>query len=964
MYTNAHGQGKLKLLQITSGYSVDVIYAQDMAERRYAYNNKSLSCSYSDTLRSGNLLLYKVVLIYNYFDYKGALTIKNIQLSFDIVNMDGKTNGRELLPELIHYTSIDELVEAVKQYDGDDSVIAYIGTERYEERVALSDILVKQDKILFTVNPSGGEETYENILLMNPIPNQRIPVFIHNTVQAGRSLAFVYNENNTYYIYIFSDSRNTMTYAKLYCTQLDIDIKIIKYNFNEDEIMVDIDAIDNTAVAVLIYLGNYTERFLNEKGKSTKIVPVIVDFSEDMVFNAEDSTSFSDTYGMSTFIYTLDTNEMNIYIKKIEQYKGDAKKIINNIQMSAYVSLLMLQSAVAANPNDLSAKTLKSYFYVNQISTPIGDVILFKSNCIAVPSYIINIKDEDFTNYANTIELIYPEPYFYLNHDNIYYTSDYSVEPIQEFIESSHFGIAFILDISNIKEKHGHLSYLMAKEYIAELNNDGGVKNLFIKDELHDCPKDSDSASSLLMRLYERGFKVIIGGCNEETKKNLLTSINNLNMLFLYTGFNIGNECEKNIFYTGLSPYQELMSSISYYLYNVGTAPCLLYTNDDKYKYRIQYIKSIFESVGLDIIYEGSITNEIDIDNHLIEISHLADEGTYTIIFSEYSEVEKIFERHEMLVCSLYDDKEKCHEYYPLLIFDQTHMTYKNNINSGHHAAGHHIVTALLDDQTEGIINFINVYSQLGNNITLPNYYDISVSVSTVLTLTALKDASTSEIADVKSQLYLSLADTPVGKIKFSENNHIEQPIFYGVIAPNGYLLLETTLTQAMSPDPYIVELNRKYVYKCNWRDDIGGNYSVETINIGVVFPPDSKYFESAISYYVSILVSADEINVAGGFNGLHYNVISIAVKNGDIPSTIQEYSEEYNIKYFFGGWITTLRTELHKAVKSVNGYVFYPVDYEGKECYDHALYYGIPANSYVYYKYILVYNCILDIIT
>lgn len=182
---------------------------QFSSTRLFVIHDLKEKCKFENgKLQREKLNTYHILLVFDRYSYNDSNIMEYIDVMFDVLNQDGGLNSHEIIPLYIHYSTMTELQEQIRiNLDKYDDIICLIGAQFREERNAIDDILVERNKILFSIFPTGGEITYENIIQINTIPSQRLLISFHIRLSQGMKLFFVYLKNNEYinilFIYLF-----------------------------------------------------------------------------------------------------------------------------------------------------------------------------------------------------------------------------------------------------------------------------------------------------------------------------------------------------------------------------------------------------------------------------------------------------------------------------------------------------------------------------------------------------------------------------------------------------------------------------------------------------------------------------------------------------------------------------------------------------------------------------------------
>lgn len=149
---------------------------------------------------------YKVGLVLNLNLKIDLVTVDTFQLILELINLDGGINGRTFDPYTISWMANNASDLAVKIIPmlKDEDVLFLAGTVDDDERIAISDLLVKYEKLLFSNFISGGEMDYPNIIEMNAVSNQLFSVPFNYFIQRTSYYYILYDSSTSYiYFYLF-----------------------------------------------------------------------------------------------------------------------------------------------------------------------------------------------------------------------------------------------------------------------------------------------------------------------------------------------------------------------------------------------------------------------------------------------------------------------------------------------------------------------------------------------------------------------------------------------------------------------------------------------------------------------------------------------------------------------------------------------------------------------------------------
>lgn len=123
-----------------------------------------------------------------------------------------------------------------------------------------------------------------------------------------------------------------------------------------------------------------------------------------------------------------------------------------------------------------------------------------------------------------------------------------------------------------------------------------------------------------------------------------------------------------------------------------------------------------------------------------------------------------------------------------------------------------------------------------------------------------------------------------------------------------------------------------------------------DTIKVGILHSLSGTMSISETTVRDSTLMAIEEINAAGGINGM---LIEPIVEDGasDWPTFAEKARKlllEDEVAVIFGGWTSASRKAMLPVVEENNGLLFYPVQYEGLEMSPNIVYTGATTNQQI----------------
>lgn len=309
-----------------------------------------------------------------------------------------------------------------------------------------------------------------------------------------------------------------------------------------EQVNIDLDIDESTLV--FLFVGDDTERFFEVYNLSSSLHLILIeDFTRSMVSNY----SLYYNHFISTFYDEDNNNYQNKLLRaKIEKFKGLPSKVLNKYSILIYITLNMMEYAIM-NSNIMNSEQLRQLLYLTEFDTPIGSVKLLTNNHLTQYDIIKVIgKDGVMLDEYDFPRPIYPIPFHQLDNNNQYYDMTFNGDDDGILKLKKTVAIIYFQDIKNLNSVF--INYMLARIVVEETNNKGGIKGYEIITEIYQCPVDEEESSSKLLSLKKRGIYIIIGGCDPIHRNYMRSDIEELNMVFFYTGFNSGSDCSKNMY--------------------------------------------------------------------------------------------------------------------------------------------------------------------------------------------------------------------------------------------------------------------------------------------------------------------------------------------------------------------------------------------------------------------------------
>lgn len=398
--------------------------------------------------------------------------------------------------------------------------------------------------------------------------------------------------------------------------------------------------------------------------------------------------------------------------------------------------------------------------------------------------------------------------------------------------------------------------------------------------------------------------------------------------------------------YASASPTQLILVPLFYFLSNTLSDFIVFYS--ESYSSNYQLLSNIVDTLKINIIESIMVKeNEMDVVilNKLTVIVNKYPLGVPFLVIGTIDITNQFLDILNLII----GDKtsEEIFEIYPTYIFDEEITQFNNPSNS----KGVNLFSSFLYDENNNENQiFFTEYENFAEESSIPNYYNALYSSSLILLYDVLRKIDTISIDEIKKALYENSVLTALGEITIGNDNHILQGNVLGQTNEDGEIVAVEQLNIQWVGDVWRETLNQYPLYSCDHKNEIGDKYEPNSVSVGIIFPEDPNYRRDGLLLVESILTATEGLNLEyRNGNNVLMNPIFITISSNitEAMITINNFTEEYNIQAYFGGWNREIRTELNKELENKNKLLFYFYDYEGDECLRNVFYICYPYSSF-----------------
>ncbi|GAB4236188.1 MAG: urea ABC transporter substrate-binding protein [Elainellaceae cyanobacterium] len=375
-----------------------------------------------------------------------------------------------------------------------------------------------------------------------------------------------------------------------------------------------------------------------------------------------------------------------------------------------------------------------------------------------------------------------------------------------------------------ISEKSVVDSTLLA---IEQINEAGGVLGKQIEPIVEDGASDWPTFAEKARKLIDEDQVVVIFGCwTSASRKAVLPVFEEKNHMLFYPVQYEGQECSKNIFYTGAAPNQQIEPSVDWLLENKGTEFYLVGSDYVFPRTANTIIKAQLEAkngttVGEDYLPLGNT----EVAPIIAKIrSALPDGG---VIYNTLNGDSNVAFFKQLKGAGLTPDK------YPVMsvsIAEEEVKAIGVDFLEGHYAAWNYFMTVESPANTAYVEAFKAKYgdSRVTNDPMEAAY--ISVNIWKQAVEKAGSEGTPTDLEAVRQAAYGVEFDAPEGPVTMTNNHHISKTVRIGEVRNDGLFEIVSETDGPVDPVPWNQFVAETKGFACDWTKtdvDNPGKYEI-----------------------------------------------------------------------------------------------------------------------------------------
>ena len=355
---------------------------------------------------------------------------------------------------------------------------------------------------------------------------------------------------------------------------------------------------------------------------------------------------------------------------------------------------------------------------------------------------------------------------------------------------------------------------------IEEINAAGGVLGKKIQAVVEDGASNWDTFREKANKLIDEDKVVTIFGCwTSASRKNVLPVFESKQHMLWYPVQYEGQECSKNVFYTGAAPNQQIEPAVDWLLKNKGKEFFLVGSDYVFPRTANTIIKAQLAAKGGNTVGEDYLPlGNTEVTPIITKIKQALPNGG--VIFNTLNGDSNVAFFKQLQGAGLGPDK------YPSMsvsIAEEEVRAIGSDYLKGHYAAWNYFQTV----DTPANKKFVQAFKKKYGEDRVTNDPMEAAYVMVYLWKQAVEKAGTADDLEKVRKAALGQAfDAPEGKVTLDNNHHLAKVVRIGEVRDDGLFNIVYSTPKAVSPVPWNQFVKETKGYSCDWSDpNKGGKY-------------------------------------------------------------------------------------------------------------------------------------------
>jgi urea transport system substrate-binding protein len=349
---------------------------------------------------------------------------------------------------------------------------------------------------------------------------------------------------------------------------------------------------------------------------------------------------------------------------------------------------------------------------------------------------------------------------------------------------------------------------------IKQINDAGGVLGKQIEAIEEDGASDWPTFAEKASKLIDEDQVVVVFGCwTSASRKAVLPVFESKNHMLYYPVQYEGQECSKNIFYTGAAPNQQIEPSVDWLLENKGKEFYLVGSDYVFPRTANTIIKAQLDAKGGTTVGEDYLPlGNTEVAPIIAKIRSALPNGG--VIYNTLNGDSNVAFFKQMQGAGLTPDK------YPVMsvsIAEEEVQAIGKEYLLGHFAAWNYFMTVETPENAAYVDAFKAEYgdSRVTNDPMEAAY--ISVNIWKQAVEKAGSEGTVSDLEAVRSAAYGQAFAAPEGPVKMNPNHHISKTVRIGEVRDDGLFEIVFETDGPVDPVPWNQFVAETKGFACDW---------------------------------------------------------------------------------------------------------------------------------------------------
>lgn len=803
------------------------------------------------------------------------------------------------------------------------------------------------DMILLYWGYNTGHDCSKNIFYLATSPSQEIiPATLHYFQTVNKDSIVLYSSDSKYDVRIgilksmFDDFEYSIKYeAKVDCNNFNSNLYYHLLHF-------DLACPDGCPVLVILD-EDYAETFLTDfYDYFLKIYSTVEDILDVFPIYIYDNSHTSYSLGnitkgvnvYSPYLRTYSDEEIEFHNKYETIAKYATPNYFDAVESESLLWLLdVLKDATSLDTSDILKQA-----YITSKKTAIGTILMDGSNSISQSIFFGTVDEKGDIIYKSTVSSSWAgEPWRESLNRFVDYNCDWKNNIGEKYTRNV---LRYAVVISSIPEykSDGVVFYQALYAAGSKLNKEGGIKGMVLNALVFCDGNDNKTAYSRFIDFYNKNVTFFFGGWTKDVRVGLNQAAVDTNSM-IFSPVNLkGEECYTNLFFTSLT-YQSFFFFIPWIYQIAQGSMILLYSDSELSKGFAESFIREFNIYGVSLLldYQLPIDNE-DTDGIAQLIKREAPDYALVLSFLEGPSKTALFRSFEK-----YDMKTPTYNIIGVFMTEQDVLEV-GSITDGHYYLSPYVET---DETRQAQADMMNQIKSIFS------YYEGStpelVHGFTAIEINAHVCIEVDSVIpnEIKEGLYKIDTKTPIGTVRFSKNNMINNVVsFQQAKWTNGIFSKVSVYDSSLPiyPQQYGSILYDDPIIKCDMYENKMNKF--ESIKLGLLVSLTGSLEEIHTPICFGMQSAVQELFNIGPVNN-HYVILTFGdygSDNNKIRDTIAKLYDEEKVAAIIGCSDLTCKTIAQEEAKKRNKLYYYISRSIGQECDYNTFYVGSVPNQFI----------------